>query len=76
MADMANIHANNEYALRYASENGHLFVVQFLVSEGADIHVDNEYALRYASRKGHLSVVQFLVSEGANIHAIKRKCAG
>ena len=33
--------------------NGHLPVVELLVSKGADIHVDDEY-LRYASNNGYL----------------------
>jgi len=65
----ADIHANNDYALRGASENGHLPVVQFLVEHGADIHANDDEALRWASRYGHLPVVQFLVEHGANIHA-------
>ena len=52
-----------------ASKNGHLHVVEFLVSKGADIHAHNDYALKWASENGHLSVVKFLVSKGANIHA-------
>jgi hypothetical protein len=58
----ANVHADNDYALRWASDKGHLPVVQFLVQHGANVHADNDYALRWASRNGHLPVVQFLQS--------------
>jgi hypothetical protein len=58
----ANIHANDDYALRCASANGHLGVVKFLVSKGANIHADDDCALRCASENGHLSVVKFLKS--------------
>jgi len=62
----ADVHANNDYALRWASMNGHLSVVQFLVQH---VHADNDYALCWASYYGHLPVVQFLVQHGADVHA-------
>jgi len=65
----ADVHANNNNALRWASEYGHLPVIQFLVQHGANVHADNDYALRWASYNGHLPVVQFLVQHGANVHA-------
>jgi len=60
---------DDDCAVRWASENGHLEVVQFLISNGADIHACNDYAIRWASINGHLEVVQFLISKGADIHA-------
>ena len=63
-----DIHAQNDYALRWASGNGHLEVVKYLVGEGADIHDLDDLALRWASEEGHLDVVKFLVERGADIH--------
>ena len=54
---------------RWASENGHLEVVRYLVEQGANIHANNDYAIRWASENGHLEVVRYLVEKGANIHA-------
>ena len=34
----ADIHADNDDALRWASKNGHLEVVKYLVENGANIH--------------------------------------
>ncbi len=65
----ADIHAQDDDTLRWASIAGHLEVVKYLVSEGADIHAENDCAARWASVKGHLEVVKFLVLEGADIHA-------
>jgi len=65
----ADVHARNDYALHWASRNGHLPVVQFLVEHGADVHAHNDCALRMASEYGHLAVVQFLVQHGADVHA-------
>jgi hypothetical protein len=66
-----NVHADDDYALRWASENRHLEVVKLLVEHGANIHANKDYALRWASHNGHLEVVKLLVEYGANIHANK-----
>jgi len=61
-----DIHArNNNYALGWASANGHLPVVKFLVEQGVDIHANNNQALIWASEKGHLPVVNYLNSLSA-----------
>ena len=65
----ANIHVNNNYAVRLASYYGQIEVVQYLVSQGANIHAYNSEAVRLASEKGHLDVVRYLISQGADIHA-------
>jgi len=64
----ADIHAWDDYALRWASEFGHFEIVKFLVEKDADIHSRGDYALRWASRNGHFEVVKFLVEKGADIH--------
>ena len=64
-----NIHALDDYALRYAAQKDHLPVVKYLVEKGANIHADNDYALRVAASYGHLPVVKYLVEAGADIHA-------
>jgi len=56
----ADVGARGNYALRYASENGHLEVVRLLLDKGADVSADDNYALRWASRYGHLEVVRLL----------------
>lgn len=58
-----DIHADSNWPIRYAAENGHLEVVKFLVEQGVDIHVGEDLALRYAARNGHLEVVEFLKSQ-------------
>ena len=65
----ANVHANDDCALRWATENGHLEVVKYLVEQGADVHADDDCALRWAASSGHLKVVEYLVEQGADIHA-------
>ena len=65
----ADIHAREDFALRWASENGHLEIVKFLMENGADIHAENDCALRWASENGHLEIVKFLIENEADIHA-------
>jgi ankyrin repeat protein len=63
----ADIHAGDDFALRYAAGNGHLNTVQYLVENGADIHANNDYALWWSAMNRHLDVVRFLMENGADM---------
>ena len=65
----ANIHADDDYALRWSARNEHIEVVKLLLEKGANIHADNDYALRWSAKNGHIEVVKLLLEKGANIHA-------
>ena len=59
-------------ALREASENGNLPMVEHLVKKGADMEAKGAYdntPLHHASVNGHLPVVEFLVENGADMEA-------
>jgi len=56
----ADIHADNDYALRWASGHGHKEIVELLIKSGADIHAGNDYALRWAAENGHKEIVELL----------------
>jgi hypothetical protein len=64
----ADIHAENDEALRYASLNGHVEVVKLLLEAGADVHAYNDESLRLASIKGHVEVVKLLLEHDSDIH--------
>ena len=66
----ADVHAENDYALCWASGNGHLRIVELLLENGADVHAFNDSALRYASRYGYLQIVELLIENGADVHAV------
>jgi len=62
----------NQTPLHKASENGHLSVVEFLVSQNADINnhaigLNNGTPLHRAAMNGHLFVVEYLVNQKAEI---------
>jgi len=63
-----NVHLQDDYALRYASLNGHIDVVKYLIEKGAYVDTMENFALRWASYYGHLDVVKLLVENGANIY--------
>lgn len=65
----ADIHANNEKALRLAIQTSQLDVVKYLVSLGAktNIKVDNSF-LDYPIQNEDLPLIKYLVESGAKIH--------
>lgn len=65
----ANIHAQDNCALRWAARSGHLEIVKYLVEKGANINAGGNYAFGWASSNGHLGVVKYLVGKGVDIHS-------
>jgi hypothetical protein len=63
-----NIRSDNS-TLCWASKEGHLPIVQFLLGAGSDVHARNDFPLALASANGHLPIVQLLVEHGADIRA-------
>ena len=76
LAAGANVHAQNDMALRVASKKGHVDVVQILLAAGADVHAQNDTALLWASEWDHVDVVQVLLAAGANVHKTTWRCFG
>lgn len=65
----ADITADDNYAVRWASENGYLEVVKFLHENGADITARNNYAVKWAAMNGFLDAVKYLHKNGADIRS-------
>ena len=64
-----NVHANDDYVLKWNAEKGHLDVVKYLIKSGANIHAGDDNALSCSAKNGHLDVVKYLIEKGANVHA-------
>ncbi|PVV05208.1 hypothetical protein BB560_000279 [Smittium megazygosporum] len=63
----ANIHSDNDYALRWASAKGHLDIVKLLIEKGANIQTDNNCALWNALRYGHTETTEYLLTNCSDI---------
>ena len=59
------MNADNGWALRWASDKGHLAVVEVLLVHGADVHAFGGWALRWAREKGHAAIEEVLLAAGA-----------
>lgn len=68
LANGANVHADNDFAIRIASNNGHTQTVSLLIDNGAHVSAKNEGALKWAAEEGHTEVVRVLLENGADIH--------
>ena len=70
----ADVHIDDNLALKWASQQGNLEAVKLLLEAGADMHAEQGYALRFAANCGHLEVAETLVEAGADVHAFN-SCA-
>ncbi len=57
----ADIHIDNDCALKWAVENGYTKIVKLLIEKGANIYARNNCAIKLASAKGHDSIVKNLI---------------
>ena len=64
----ANIHFNNDKALRSASEHGNTDLVKLLLQAGADVHAYADGALRNATLYIRPETVRVLLQAGADVH--------
>lgn len=69
LEDGADVHVGDDYALRLASGNGHVAVVELLLKSGANVNAMRSGALRHASKNGYVDVVELLLLHGANVDA-------
>ncbi len=64
----ADINANKNAAVRYASYFGRLETVRYLVEQGANIHTNDDEALIWASTNKHIEIIKYLLDQGADIN--------
>ncbi len=65
------LHAQNDEALCWSIENGHLEVVWLLLEKGADVRARNDHALRWSAANGDLEIVRLLLKKGATLEMAK-----
>jgi len=68
----ADVHAEDDFALQRAAENGHLDVIKVLIENGADIHANDDAPVRYAVGNGHLNIIQSLIESDPVISNLVR----
>jgi len=64
----ADVHHNNDEALRYASVHCHCDIVGLLLEHGADVHAMKDEALLHATCQGNYSVIKLLLKHGSDVH--------
>ncbi len=72
--NLEDIRSIDNYALRWASTNGHLEVVKFLIDKGLtleDIRSQDNSAFIWASYFGNLEIVKYLVNKGLTLDDIR-----
>ena len=69
----ADIHAQDNYALRWSARNDNFDIVKYLVENGADIHADNDYALWWSVCSNYLEIVKYLIENGADQKVLFKK---
>jgi len=65
----ADVHANNDYLLCWAAENGDFELAVILLQNGANVEAGDGQPLRWAARKGLTNLVTLLLEKGADVHA-------
>lgn len=63
----ADVRAENNYAIRWASKYGYVEIVKLLIRAGANVTTKNNFAIRWASENGHTQVVKLLLEAGATL---------
>jgi hypothetical protein len=56
-----NVHADNDFAFRFACENGHLETARWVYTlGGVNVHACDDLAFRHACMCGHLETAKWL----------------
>jgi ankyrin repeat protein len=69
LSEGADVHEDDDRALRFASSGDRAKIVKLLLAHGADVHAENDSSLIAACCYGRTATVKLLVAHGADIHA-------
>jgi len=70
IAGGADVHANDDLALREAASAGQSESVRTLLAAGANVHARQDEALRFAARQGHADTLRVLLAADADVHVL------
>lgn len=68
----ANIHHENDLALRAAAMMGNFENVALLVEKGANVRAFYSEALLFAAKRADYEIVEFLIAKGADVEEVIR----
>ena len=69
----ANVHIKNDFALKLASKNGHINVVEKLCRFGADVNANNDESLQVAAEHENIEILEMLLQRfNAHFNAKKK----
>ncbi len=69
----ANVNINDDYPLRYASENGYLEMVKLLLKYGANPNAYNNYAIDMAKENGYTEIYNLLLKHSKSNESLRDK---
>jgi hypothetical protein len=67
LASGANVHAEDDLALRCAAYDGYTEMVKVLLASGANVHAKDDEALCWAAMNGHTEMVRTLLAGSAHV---------
>ncbi|KAJ3198365.1 hypothetical protein HDU83_009639 [Entophlyctis luteolus] len=70
---LIDIHAQEEYGLRWAVARGHIETVRYLCNAGAAVDAMDGFALRHAVQMGHEEIIDILLASGADVLIASRQ---
>ena len=62
----ADIHTQNDYALRYTADQNQLEIVKFLIGKGANVNACNSEVLRKAIENKRTNMIKLLLANSFN----------
>lgn len=69
VAKGADIHNQDNHALRYAAYFGYTATVKYFLEQGANVNAGNSEPLIQSARDGYTAIVELLIEHGARINA-------
>ena len=63
----ADVHADDDAALQFACDGGHVNLVKLLIQHGANVQARSNAAVQNIHRNPYVSILQLLIKNGAQM---------